>query len=171
MMRRVRRLLRTTDRDTLRQVTFGIAAVVLMVVVGLVLQTGRNGGPSTADATPGDAVGVPSTTVGSTPTSGSSLPATTVPLGEAPEPSIVRFEAPGRVTCGTVTSIEVRWSSAHATLVKLDVDDSGAFEFGPPEGSARLPFPCDGAGHTYRLVAVGADGREVSAVRRVEQTS
>ncbi len=168
MMRRIRRLVRTTDRATLRQVTFGMGAVLVMVAVGVALQAGRDGGPSSADATP-IAPGGSTTSAASTPATGTAPPSTTEPTGPVPAPRIDRFEVPARVACGTVTSIEARWATSHAVAVKLDVDASGAFEFGAPDGASRLPFPCDGGAHTYRVVAVGADGTEVSRVRRVDQ--
>lgn len=167
MLRRIRRFLRHADPGTVRRVGAGLGAVVVMVGLGIALQTGRDGGPSSSDAAPASSSPV---TVGSRPatTTTSTVP-TTEPGEPAPRPRILAFRAPGSVTCGTVTSIEVSWATADATLVKLDIDDAGAFRFAGPKGSARLPFPCDGAGHVYRLVAVGASGDEVSATRRVEQ--
>lgn len=171
MTRGFRRLLRRTDRETVRQVTLGLTAVVVMIAIGVALQAGRSGGPSSADAASDDGPGGPATTVSSAPPTSSTLPPTTVPGRPVPRPRIVSFDVPARVSCGTVTSIKVRWATSDATIVKLDVDASGAFQFDAPTGSARLPFPCDGGGHSYRLVAVGADGHEVAKLRRVEQAS
>lgn len=167
MMRRIRRLVRHADPGTVRRAGAGLAAVVLMVGLGFALQAGRDGGPSSADAA--SATSAPAT-VGTQPATTTSVVPTTAPAPAGP-PRILAFDAPERVDCGTVTSIEVSWETADATLVRFDIDGSGSFRIGGPEGSARLPFACDGAGHVYRLVAVGVGGEEVSVARRVDQTA
>ncbi len=92
------------------------------------------------------------------PTTTTAAPSTTTATSSPGAPVITSFNAPARVRCSITTRVEVSWSTRNAVGVELGVDGPGTFLFSGPEGSAKLPFACDGLAHTYTLKAAGPRG-------------
>jgi hypothetical protein len=77
-------------------------------------------------------------------------------------PSIASFSAPSSVTCKAATTITLSWSTKNATSVTISIDGPGIFSTYSPNGSASVPFACDGHSHTYLLTAKGPKGTATS---------
>lgn len=76
--------------------------------------------------------------------------------------AIASFSAPGTVNCTSATTITLSWTTKNATSVTISIDGPGIYSTYPVNGSASLPFACDGKSHTYLLTAKGPNGTATS---------
>jgi hypothetical protein len=130
------------------ELVVGGAAVVIVIVLAIVLVVLASRGPSQG----GSGSPVAGTTT-------SALPPTTGSSGPATAPAITAFHAPAGIRCAFATRVEVSWATTNAAGVELAVDGGpGPFLFAGPQGTATLPFACDGSSHTYTLTARGSGG-------------
>jgi hypothetical protein len=151
---------------------FALAAVIIVVaglVIGLLLaDDDEQAGTGTSTTT----LGTPTTTtVASTSTAApttTGAPTTTTPV-TTPAPAIISFTGPDTVTCTAPTDIEVAWDTTNATGVTISRDGT-EIASGGPSGSQSVEFPCDGAVHTYVLVAANADGATAQQQLTITQT-
>jgi hypothetical protein len=139
---------------------FALAALVIVVagvVIGLVL---ADDGDGEATATSTTTLGAPTTTtsVASTTTAAATTTAapTTAPV-TVPAPLITSFTGPGTVSCTAPTDVELSWATTNASGVTI-ARDGTQVATGDPSGSQQVEFPCDGAVHTYVLVATNTQG-------------
>jgi hypothetical protein len=66
------------------------------------------------------------------------------------------------VTCTTATTITLSWTTRNATSTTISIDGPGVYNTYPANGSASVPFACDGKSHTYLLTAKGPKGTATS---------
>lgn len=120
-----------------------------------------------------------STTVPSD-TMGSSLVATTAPIGQTPSteasggggtgtgtgtgvgtpsPTIATFDTPESIDChnGNFQTFTAIWTTQGATKTTISIDGPGVYDTYGPNDSASLPFNCS-TPHTFLLTAYDADG-------------
>jgi hypothetical protein len=121
-----------------------------------------------------DSVTVP-TNPPTSPTTGTSSPATTTTTTTAPgsptQPIIGQFTAaPSPVSCGGGNvSLNLRWSTQHATTVTIETDGTPQTTPPyPPTGSTTLPFNCAATHHNYQLVATGAENAQARQTLTVQ---
>jgi hypothetical protein len=121
-----------------------------------------------------DSVTVPANPPTSSTTS-TSAPTTTTTAPVTPgQPTIGSFTAaPSPVTCaGGIVSLNLRWSTQHATTVTIETD--GVPQTAPPyppTGNATVPFSCAANQHNYQLVATGADNQQARQTLTVQATA
>jgi len=121
-----------------------------------------------------DSVTVPANPPTSSTTS-TSAPTTTTTAPVTPgQPTIGSFTAsPSPVTCaGGSVSLNLRWSTQHATTVTIETD--GAPQTAPPyppTGNTTVPFSCAANQHNYQLVATGTDNQQARQILTVQATA
>ncbi len=76
--------------------------------------------------------------------------------------AIASFSGPSQVSCTTSTTITLSWTTRNATSATISIDGSGIYASYPANGSASVPFACDGKSHTYLLTAKGPKGTVTS---------
>jgi hypothetical protein len=84
--------------------------------------------------------------------------------------AIGSFSAPSQVSCTTSTSIHLAWTTKGATSVTISIDGPGIYATYAANGSASVPFACDGKSHTYLLTAKGPNG-SVTSTRTVSKAN
>lgn len=141
----------------------------LTVLLGLGLGVAACGGGSSTSSTSSTTSTTTSSTTSGGSTGGSSGSSGGGQSGSTAT-SIASFSAPSQVSCTTSTSITLSWATRNATSVTISIDGPGIYSTYPANGSASVPFACDGKPHTYLLTAKGPKGT-VTSTRVVSKAS
>ncbi|TMM16987.1 MAG: hypothetical protein E6G01_07135 [Actinobacteria bacterium] len=138
---------------------WGINAV-LTVLVALSLGAAACGGGSSTTTSSSTTSGGSSGGTGSGGSSGSGGGSGGQSASTAT--AIASFSGPSQVTCTTSTTITLSWTTRNATSATISIDGGGIYASYPANGSASVPFACDGKSHTYLLTAKGPKGTATS---------
>ena len=87
------------------------------------------------------------------PIAGPVNPGPLVPV--VPDPVILRFGIePSPATCSGAF-VEAFWAAQNTDSVTISIDGPGVYGSYGSSGRVDVPFPCDGASHSYMLTAIG----------------
>lgn len=87
----------------------------------------------------------------------------------AAAPTIDKLKIPKSVDCISVFEVKLKWRTTNAKVVTIAIDGPGLYGYYQPDGSAIVPFACDGNSHSYTLTAVGKNGKQVAITKVVKQ--
>jgi hypothetical protein len=145
----------------MRKAGIGTAVTVVAALsVGLAACGGGSSNTSSTSSTTSSGTGSGSS--GGTSGGGSSGGSSGGGGSSSATPTISSFSAPGQVTCKAATTITLSWTTKNATSATISIDGPGIYNTYPANGSASVPFACDGHSHTYLLTAKGSKGTATS---------
>jgi len=156
----------------------GIAAVVILLIVGALIVLGGSPAPSPSDAASPTPAALPSSGPTLTPTQvpgTTPAPSTAAPTGvpaatsatpptpgptPTDAPPIIRyFRGPTSVDCTDPSfagTIHLSWRIGNADGVNLAIDGPGLYKsYTGVLGEDNVPFACGGESHTYTLTTFG----------------
>jgi hypothetical protein len=86
--------------------------------------------------------------------------------------NINSFNVPSTVNCSGPTTIGVSWSTTNASQVILSIDGLVPYKtYSGPSGADTVPFACNGATHTYTIIAKSSTGAQSTQTQTVTQIS
>lgn len=136
-------------------------ALTALAALGLGL-TACGGGSSTSSTSSTTATTAGGSTSGGSTSGGSSGGGSGGGGSGGTATAIASFSAPSTVNCTSATTITLSWTTRNATSVTISIDGPGIYNTYPANGSASVPFACDGKSHTYLLTAKGPHGTATS---------
>jgi hypothetical protein len=144
-----------------------VAAVVLVIGLGVVAAKALVGSPSSDSTSAGPATlsPSPSETVSEEPTASPSPTdefTISAPPPEGPGPRILEASAPARVQCpdSNTQSVQISWRVAGTDRVDVSMDGVEVQMYDPNDDPVSVPFPCDGQAHKYQVTAYSNDDRQ-----------